>query len=455
MSEQPASGDTAPPTQSSIAGKSMWTLGTYVGSTGIRFASNIVLSRLFGPEVLGIVVIAQAIRTGCDLLTDLGPQQNIVHSPHGDDERFLNSLWTLQILRGLLVSLACFAIVPFLADFYRVDWSLLVAISLAPLLTSLMSTSLGSMMRRMEVKQRNLFELAAEAAGLAINIGLALWLRNVWAPILGILFSIAFRSAMTYFLPRPRHRLLLDKGHVLEIWHFSKWIMLSSLSLYAAAYVDRLFLGRVVSLATLGVYGLARSVAELPNTVAGRLSFQIIFPFVAKHKQELAKGSSARAELGRMRVYFLLLVVAGIGTVMAWSDWAVQILYGRRYLEAGWMLCLLLTGSWIAVLASLNEAIVFGRGESKNVGFANAVRFVTMGGFMAVGYQIGGLAGALLAIPASEAIRYFVLLRAQIRLNITFLLQDMMLTFGLLGVVAGWIVVRGVLGMGVPWALMG
>lgn len=441
--------------KSSIASKSLWTIGTYAASASIRFGSNIVLSRLLGPEILGVVVIAQAIRTGCDLLTDLGPEQNVVHSPHGDDERFLNSLWTLQVLRGLLVSLACLALTPVLARFYRIDWAILAVVSAAPFLNSLMSTSIFSAAKRLDVKARNLFELSAEAVGLVITVVLALSLRNVWAPVLGILLSIAARSAMTYLMPHPRHRLLLDKVHAPAIFHFSKWIMLSSLSFYAAIYVDRLFLGRVVPLATLGVYGLARAISDLPNTVAGRLAFQIVFPFVAKHQNELEPGSPARRELAQTRRNFLLLVLVGIATVMAWSDWAVHVLYGNRYAEAGWMLCLLLIGGWIAVLSSLNEATVFGRGEPQNVGLANLVRFLSMGGVLWLGFHWAGLPGALLALPASELARYAILMRAQLRLKTTFVAQDLALSAGLVALFAGWVALRLSLGLGVPWALIG
>ncbi|EIZ79012.1 putative membrane protein [Novosphingobium sp. Rr 2-17] len=438
----------------SIASKSLWTIGTYVASAGIRFSSNIVLSRLLGPEILGIVVIAQAIRTGCDLLTDLGPEQNIVHSPHGDDERFLNTVWTMQVLRGLLVSIACLALSPLLARFYHIDTAILMAVSAAPLLNSFMSTSIFSVAKRLEVRTRNVFELGAEAIGLIINITLALTLRNVWAPILGILFAVGARTCLTYLLPHPRHRFVLDKVHGPQIFHFSKWIMLSSLAFYAAIYVDRLFLGLVVPLATLGVYGLAKAVSDLPNTVAGRLAFQIVFPFVASHQGDLEAGSAPRAELSRVRLHFLLLVLLGIATVMAWSDWAVRLLYGHRYVEAGWMLCLLLIGGWIAVLSSLNEAAVFGHGKAQNVSYANVVRFAVMGTALAGGFALWGLPGALLALPASELARYVILTKTQLRMKLTFLRQDAALSLGLLAIFGGWVLLRLALGLGVPWALI-
>lgn len=441
--------------RSSIASKSLWTIGTYAASASIRFGSNVVLSRLLGPEILGVVVIAQAVRTGCDLLTDLGPEQNVVHSPHGDDERFLNTVWTLQVLRGLLVSLACLALSPVLAHFYRIDVGVLMVVSAAPLLNSFMSTSIFSAAKRMDVKARNMLELVAEVVGLVINVALAFSLRSVWAPILGIVLSIAARSALTYLLPHPRHRFLLDRTHAAQILGFSKWIMLSSVSFYAAVFADRLYLGRVVSLATLGVFGLARGVAELPATVAGRLAFQIVFPFVAQHGDAFGTATPARKELGRIRMHFLLLVLAGIATVMAWSDWAVRLLYGHRYLEAGWMVTMLLVGGWIGVLCSLNEATVFGRGAPRNVGFANLLRFGTMAAVLPIGFNTLGLPGALLAIPASELMRYFILLKAQRALRTTFVAQDVALSLTLLAVFGAWVLLRLALGLGEPWLLIG
>lgn len=442
-----------PGDKGSIAAKSLWTMGTYVASAGIRFLSSIVLSQLLGPTVLGVVVIAQAARVGTDLLTDLGFEQNVVSSPHGDDPSFLNTVWTMQIVRGMLISLAFAGFAPLLAHAYGIDVAVMLAMSAAPFLSSLASTSIYSLSRRMDVRTRNLFELTTEITGLALNVFFAVALKNVWAPILGILLSLCARSAFSYALPHVRHRLSFHKAHAVAILHFSKWIMLSSLALYAAIYIDRLYLGLVVPLAMLGVYGLAKTVSDLPQTVAGRLAFQIVFPFIARNRESFDQAS--RRDLVRTRGHFLALVMLGIGTVMAWSDWAIHILYGRRYEEAGWMLCLLLAGSWIGVLASLNEATVFGHGRPQFVSLANMVRSIVIAIALPTGFALGGLPGALMALPAGEVSRYLLLLRTQRRLGMTFLRQDGAFSLGLLGLAGAWIAIRLALGLGVPWALMG
>ncbi len=69
----------------------VWTTGIYASSIAVRFLTSVALSRLLAPEILGVIVIAQTVRVGADLLGDLGLEQSVIRSPNGDDARFLNT----------------------------------------------------------------------------------------------------------------------------------------------------------------------------------------------------------------------------------------------------------------------------------------------------------------------------------------------------------------------------
>jgi O-antigen/teichoic acid export membrane protein len=435
--------------QSSIVSKFIWTVGAFGASLVIRFSTSIVQARLLGPEIMGIVVIVQAIRTGTDLLTDIGMEQNVVNSQHGDDPAFLNTVWTMQIMRGALVSLATAALSFALADFYGVPLEALLVVSLAPLIASLSSTSIMSLTRRLKVKQRSLFDLSTDAIALAINIGLALVMPTVWAPVLGILLGLVARSVLSYLLWHPPHRLMLDRSHAAAILGFGKWIMLSSLALYASLYLDRLFLGWAIDIALLGVYGLARTVSMLPVQLAGRLGYQIIYPVIAADRE--GSNLAARRELGSSRLRFLLLGAAGIGTVMASADWAVLVLYGHAFYEAGWMLFLLLCGSWIAVLASMGEAAVLGVGRPKVASLGNIVRIATMAIALPSGFAAAGLPGAIIGLGVGELARYGILASVQRQAGRSMLGQDALVTVAMVGVLAVLCLLRITLGLGLPW----
>ena len=74
------------------------------------------MTRLLVPEMFGVMAIAMLVMMGLAMFSDLGLTQNIVQSRRGSESAYLNTAWTIQIIRGLLlwllapcISLAVFA----------------------------------------------------------------------------------------------------------------------------------------------------------------------------------------------------------------------------------------------------------------------------------------------------------------------------------------------------------
>ena len=436
--------------QGSIAGKFLWTIGLYAGSLGVKFSTSIFLSRLLGAEILGVMVVAHAVRAGAQLFADLGLEQHTIHYPKGAESGYLNTAWTVQIIRGLLMSVGCLAVSPLLAGLYDVPVEVFFAVSAAPLLNSFASTAMFTLSRNLDVKVRNLFEFIVEVVGLAINIVLAILIPSVWAPVLAILLTVAFRSLLSFALPHQRHRLVLVREHVMAILRFGRWIALSSLTLYVSLYVDRLYIGQEVPIALLGIYGLARSITDLPPVLASRLGYQIVFPVMAAERNGSANAGMER-ELLTSRRHFVLLTALGLSILLGWSDWAIRILYGAEFDAGGWMLFLLLFGTWASFLCGLNEAAVMGRGKPNYVSLINVARIAGMVVALPVGFAVGGLPGAILGLTVVEVVRYVLILATQLRLGGGFLLQDGASTAVMLVVAAAFVAARMYLGLGVPW----
>src|SRR6476619_6226173 len=90
-----------------------WTVSVFAGAQLLRFASNVVLTRLLSPELFGIVAIVHSVRMGIELLSDVGIAQNLVYNRNSDKPEFYNTAWTLQVARGLLLWLvSCICAVP-------------------------------------------------------------------------------------------------------------------------------------------------------------------------------------------------------------------------------------------------------------------------------------------------------------------------------------------------------
>src|SRR3569833_424456 len=84
-----------------------WTTLGYGAVQVLRLVSNVVLARLLAPPIFGLMAIVNTVRTGVELLSDVGILQNIVSNPGGDQPNFYNTAWTIQAVRGLALAICC------------------------------------------------------------------------------------------------------------------------------------------------------------------------------------------------------------------------------------------------------------------------------------------------------------------------------------------------------------
>jgi O-antigen/teichoic acid export membrane protein len=427
--------------------KMMWTVGTFGASAGMKFALNVVLSWLLAPGILGVMVVVNAVRLGVELLTDVGIEQNVVHHADGDDRRFRDIAWTLQVSRGLMLSLVFAAAAPFLARLYGVDVRIFVLAACSPLIGALHSTAVFVLVKRMEVRRRNLFEIGCELLGFVVSIVLAVTLRSVWSLVFGLVATVGLRSALSYALPDARQRFAFDRTIVLRIIGFGKWIALTSFVMYAATNLDRLYLGRVTPLAVLGVYGIARAIAELPTTLARRISYQILFPALAGTGED--RGDLLR-QLARSRSLFTLVVCAGLGTASSLADMLIGFVYDPRYAAAGWMLSILLLGGIFATLSNLNEALVLAAGRPAYSSIANVLRLATLAILLPLGFALYGFEGAVVAIALTELAQYCYTAIGVLRVGLGFWRQDIAAVLVALVCFTAVLLIRHAFGFGDP-----
>ena len=68
-----------------------WTIASYGSSQIVRFASNLILTRLLLPELFGLVGLAYVFIVGINLFSDIGLGPSIIQNKRGEDPQFLNT----------------------------------------------------------------------------------------------------------------------------------------------------------------------------------------------------------------------------------------------------------------------------------------------------------------------------------------------------------------------------
>jgi O-antigen/teichoic acid export membrane protein len=439
-------------TRSALAMGAVWTAGAYAASQALRFLTNVVLARLLAPELFGAMLIVNTVRTGTELLSDIGVTQSMVQSKQAEDPEFYNTAWTMQALRGALLLVVCAGLGAPVAHFYgRPELTSLIAVAaIGFLISGLTSMSPALLQRRMELKALNAFELLNVAAFTLFQIITAYLWPSIWSLILGLLFGMTFRTIASHVLPTGiSHRPAFRPEHAWRIFRFGRWIGLSSVIFFFSTSFDRLYLARSVPLATLGIYGLARTITEVVSSGATSLANYIVFPLVSTHHE--ASREKLRRQIADKRLLLLILSAGSIAVLAAVVDLLVTLVFDARYHDASWMARILFAGAWLSVLCSVNEAALLGLGKPAYGAAANASKLAWLVIGLPLGFTHFGLVGGLIAIASAEIGRYIPVLIGLMRAEFSFLRQDIAASIFLMITFACCVVLRGWLGFAPPF----
>jgi O-antigen/teichoic acid export membrane protein len=416
-----------------------WTVGAYGAGQLLRLITNVVLARLLAPELFGIMVIVNSVRTGVELSSDVGIGQNVVQNPNAEEPDFYNTAWSLQLIRGLLLWLLCFPVAMLLTNIYQAPiLGLVLPIAgLSFLIAGLSSIGQRLLQKRLRFAALNIFEFLLEVVSSAAHVILALISPTIWALVLGALTGPAARMVGSYFLvPGLRNRFYISKRYARQILAFGKWIFLSSIVYFLSSNFDRLYLGKIIPLDVLGVYGIARTVTDVLGLLVNRLGNIVVFPLISSSFD--MPRHQLREQLVLMRLIFLAVAAVGLAFFAATGDLLVELLYDQRYQAAGWMLPVLIIGVWFSAMCSLNESTLLGFGKPSYGTIANCVKLCWLVVGLPVGFMKEGVLGAVVAVAVSDVFRYAPILVGQIRERFSFGIQDLCATILMFAALGFW-----------------
>lgn len=428
-----------------------WSVGTYGATMALRLLSNILLSRLLVPQYFGLMTLLNTGITGLTLFSDLGLTPSIIRSPRGDEPAFLNTAWTMQVFRGIGLWICCLCLSWPFAKFYNEPQLrvMVPVIGLSLVISSFNSTSLSTLARRIAIRELSLMELSIQAAQLVFTITWALISRSVWALIAGRLFSDVARLIVSYvIIPGQRTSFRWEKEAARELFAFGRWVFFSTALTFLASQSDRMILGKLVSFRTLGLYGIAFALADIPRQVILSFCGHIVFPFVSK-----------LAHLPRREFFTLvlkyrrsvLLVASGLlAVVVTFGDLFLVHVYDSRYHNAAWMVPILAVGLWHTLLYSTSTSCLFAVGKPKYIVAGYLFSSIVILTLTPFAFYRWGLFGAVWTVALSDVPMYFVNLYGLGREGMFPVVQDIKTTLIFLFATAVLILARVAAGFPFP-----
>lgn len=408
-----------------------WIVTDYGCSMALRVVNSMVLTRLLMPESFGLMTLVSTLVAGISLMSDIGLGPSVVQNPRGDDPILLNTVWTLQVLRGVGIFIVSLFLAWPMSLIYndRRLMALLPALGLSVLISSFNSTNLLSMSRHMGVRRVFLLDISTQIFALLVTFVLALLYKSVWALVIGTTLSMLYRLLFSHYhrlIPGIRNSFRWDRESVHGVVHFGKWILLATPLFFFASQADRLILGRLVSFSVLGVYGIAYSVSDIPRAVINAFSNRVGFPFIAKMMH--LPITEFRDVFLRYRFRALLAGAALLSIMVHLGGFLVTRMYDSRYHAASWMVPVLALGLWHTLLYTTTYPALLSLGKPQYGTFGNACYFITVITAITFAFHFYGMFGAVVAVAAGDFPLYVVMVVGASREGVSTWRQDLQAT---------------------------
>lgn len=377
------------------------------------------------PEMFGVMAIANVLMIGLALFSDFGLNQNIVQSKRGEDPEFLNTVWTVQILRGLflwfialLVSSGLYlgaknnlmATGSVYAD--PVLPLVLAVISFNAVISGFNATKLASALRLLAQRQLALIEIYCQIIGFATMIVWALIDRSIWCLVAGNIVSTFTKMVFSHlYLPGQMNRMQWNDQAVHEVVRFGKWIFLSSIIGFLLNNGDRLLLGGLIDSESLGVYSIAYMLVNVVQMAVTKLRTMVVFPALSEVVRE--RRHKLKEVYYKFRFWMDIVVLSLSGFFFVSGELIVQILYDDRYAAAGPMFQLL-SLVLVAQRYVLADQCYLAMGKPNLMVFLILIRLASLFTLLLSGFYLYGMNGAIggivlssyVSIPASLYLKH-------------------------------------------------
>jgi O-antigen/teichoic acid export membrane protein len=384
-----------------------WTLAGYGVSQALRLGGNLILTRILFPEAFGLMAIYQAVNYGVHMLSDVGVGTSIVQKEHGNDPVFLNTAWTVQIVRGFLAWIALCALALPMAKFYSEPLlaAMLPVVGLTAIIGGFNSTKLYTAQRNLEAARVTQIEMVSSALGLFCTIFLAWLLKSVWALVWGNVITSCLQLVASHFaLHGIKNKFAWDRDSLKHLRGFGRWILLSSALTFLWVEGARLLIGAMLDMRQLALFTLASTMSLMLWQAMQQVAARVFFPAYSEVHRSNPKSLMTVLYKARLTI---ILPSWGLAVIFVFfGGQLMDLLYDTRYHGSGGMLVTLAAGSLVGCVWGSYTGVLLAMGKVATSTLLTAIQIAFQMGAIFAGYHYFGAAGIVMGVAAANWILY-------------------------------------------------
>jgi O-antigen/teichoic acid export membrane protein len=324
----------------------------------LQMIAQIILARILGPDNYGLFGLGLLVYSFGNFFSSFGFGRQLLQKQVISDQD-IRFAFTWQVILGGLATAAILVSAPAIAAYFDAPKSLPVIqwLSLACLLNAANAPAANLLQRDLDYKTGAKNQFIAYFIGyLCAGIPLALAGFGVNALVIAWLLQAVINLVLTYIARPHSLKLLFWFKQGSDALHYGGLVFITNIINWMLTNLDRVVIGRLLSIQSVGFYTAAMNLASTPNNLMLG-SLQTIF---------LTSGSKVSSDRSKLAVSFqqvlaiiFVLVLPFFVFLSTIASEIVAVLYGATWTESGAVLAILFLVMPAMLISGLSTPILW------------------------------------------------------------------------------------------------
>ena len=372
----------------------------------ITLFANILLARMLTPGDFGKIGIIMFFINIAYVLTEGGLSAALIRKTDAT-YRDYSTVFVFNFIIGLIGFLLIAGFSGVISDFYNdssLQWPLIVS-SVILLINSFQFIHNTKLIAEMRYKEKSTYEFVAVLLSSIAGIVAAKGNLHIWSIVVMQLSRGIFLNVLYFIFEKYRYSFFFSKQSFKELYGFGVNTSLSSLITITFDNIYQLILGGYFSLNQVGYYYQAKKIQDVPVALFNMLSQGPIYAGLAKLQYEKNQFINAYNQIS-----VLIMVAVGFLTIcfFIFSDDIIIMLFGAKWLEAGFYLKFLSVSSFFFMQENLTRVIFKIFNKTRKLLLLEITKKVVQIISIFVGIYYKDIEILLIGIIVSNAFGYFI-----------------------------------------------
>lgn len=302
--------------QRSVTG-GIWSSLLNVSSRVLQLLTFVILARFLSPAAFGILGVAMLVIVALRRMSKLGLNEALIYNTNENVDEYLNTAWMLNVGRGAVIAGLLFLGAPYIADFFSEPQAreILAVMAAGPLILGLKNPAVVYFRKDLDFHKEFTYRISGDFAYFVVAVVYSLIDPTVWALAAAYVTRTLVRTAASYTIHDYRPWPSFDTDRAREMIDYGKWITASNITNYIRNEGDDVFVGWLLSSASLGFYQMAYRLSNAPATEVSHVIARVSFPAYSSVQDDKAKLRTGFFKTIRVASFLVAPMAVGIAVV--------------------------------------------------------------------------------------------------------------------------------------------